>query len=220
MIPAQLPTFSVEELESKAAKFLKDAFPQGIQIPVDVELLVETRDGVDFDLWPKLEANHKVAGAVMKEVNRDRLIIYVDEDIADSASRRNFYRMTVAEELAHIVLHEPIIKEVATPRDFHQLQRHEQWYLAERNAKRFAAALLMPSDAILRESNRIYGELVREAGYRDVEIINRYLCSRAAQLFEVSIPAMSFRLREWPMRINAKVEQSIKSRIETLDLSR
>lgn len=216
MIPAQLPTFSVEELEGKAVKFLKDAFPQGIQIPVDVELLVETRDGVDFDLWPKLEANHKVAGAVMKEVNRDRLIIYVDEDIADNASRRNFYRMTVAEELAHIVLHEPIIKDVATPEDFQQLQQHKQWYLAERNAKRFAAALLMPSDALLRESNRIYGELVREAGYRNVEIIKRYLCSRAAQLFEVSVQAMSYRLREWPMLVNEKVEKAMNARLETL----
>lgn len=219
MIPAKLPTFTAEELEGKAAKFLNDAFPQGIQIPVDVELLLETRDGVDFDLWPKLEANHKVAGAVIKDVNRDRLIIYVDEDIADNASRRNFYRMTVAEELAHIVLHEPVIKEVATPKDFHRLQQHKDWYLAERNAKRFAAALLMPSDALLRESNRIYGELVRKAGYGNVEVIKKYLCSHAASLFDVSVQAMSYRLREWPMRINENVDQAIRSRIETLDLS-
>lgn len=217
MIPAKLPTFTVEELEGKAAKFLKDAFPQGIQIPIDVELLLETQDGVDLDLWPKLEANHGVAGAVMKDLNRDRLIIYVDEDIADNASRRNFYRMTVAEELAHIVLHEPVIKEVVAPEDFHHLQQHKQWYEAERNAKRLAAALLMPPELLRRESNRIYGELVRTAGYRNVEIIKKYLCSHAAQLFEVSVQAMSYRLREWPMRINEKVDQAIRSRIETLD---
>jgi Zn-dependent peptidase ImmA (M78 family) len=216
VIPSQLPIFTVTELERKAATFLQDAFPRGIQIPIDVELLLETRDGVDFDLWPKLKVNHDVAGAVMKDVNRDRLVIYVDEDIADNDSCKNFYRMTVAEELAHIVLHESVIKEVCAIDDFYRLQKHKQWYEAERNAKRFAAAMLMPSEALLRESKRIYCELVRTAGYGNVEVVKKYLCNHVAKLFEVSPQAMSIRLREWPMRVYERVEEAMGARLETL----
>jgi hypothetical protein len=215
-MPSQLPVFTVTELERKAATFLQDAFPQGIQIPIDVELLLETRDGVDFDYWPKLKANHGVAGAVLRDLDRDCLKIFVDEDIADNDHVRNFYRMTVAEELAHVVLHGTVIKQVVTIEDFRQLQRDTMWHEAERNAKRFGAALLMPSEELLRESNRIYGELVRKAGFGNVEVVKKYLCSHAAQLFEVSVQAMSYRLREWPMRINEKVEKAMIARLETL----
>ena len=124
--------------------------------------------------------------------------------------------MTVAEELAHVVLHETVIKQVVTIDDFRQLQRHKMWHDAERNAKRFAAALLMPPEELLRESNRIYRELVRAAGYGDVEAVKKYLCSHLAKNFEVSIRAMSIRLGEWPMRVNDKVEEAMGARLETL----
>lgn len=140
----------------------------------------------------------------------------MDEDLADADHRRNFYRMTVAEELAHVVLHAEVIKRVVTIDDFRQLQQHTMWYEAERNAKRFAAALLMPPEEVLRESNRIYRELVRIAGYGNVEAIKKHLRSQAAKLFEVSLKTMSIRLDEWPMRVNKKVEEAMDARLETL----
>ena len=216
MIPEQLPNYAVKELEREATEFLRKALPQGVQIPIDVDFLLETREGVDLDYWPKLEANHGVVGAVLRDLDSDCFLVYVDEDLADADHRRNFYRMTVAEELAHVVLHAEVIKQVVTIDDFRQLQQHKMWYQAERNAKRFAAALLMPPEELLRKSNRIYSELVRTAGYGYVEAIKKYLCSRAAQLFEVSPKTMSFRLGEWPMRVNKKVEEAMDARLETL----
>jgi len=216
VIPGQLPNYTVNELERQAAEFLRKALPQGVQIPIDVDFLLETREGVDLDYWPKLEANHGVVGAVLRDLDRDCLLIHVDEDLADANHRRNFYRMTVAEELAHVVLHAEVIKQVVTIGDFRQLQQHKMWYEAERNAKRFAAALLMPSEELLRESNRIYRKLVRIAGYGSVEAIKKHLCSQAARLFEVSPKAMSIRLGEWPMRVNKKVEEAMDARLETL----
>ena len=216
MIPEQLPNYAVKELEREATEFLRKALPQGVQIPIDVDFLLETREGVDLDYWPKLEANHGVVGAVLRDLDSDCFLVYVDEDLADADHRRNFYRMTVAEELAHVVLHAEVIKQVETIDDFCRLQQHKMWYEAERNAKRFAAALLMPPEELLRKSNRIYSELVRTAGYGYVEAIKKYLCSRAAQLFEVSPKTMSFRLGEWPMRVNKKVEEAMDARLETL----
>ena len=85
MIPAQLPSFTVTELERGAAEFLRKALPQGVQLPIDVDFLLETRQGVDLDYWPKLEANHGVVGAVLRDLDRDCLLIHVDEDLADAA---------------------------------------------------------------------------------------------------------------------------------------
>lgn len=48
MIPSQLPIFTVKELEREAAQFLRKALPNGIQIPIDVDFLLEMQ-GVDLD---------------------------------------------------------------------------------------------------------------------------------------------------------------------------
>jgi hypothetical protein len=154
----------VKELERKATELLKESLPQGIHIPIDIEFVLETRAGVDFDYWPKLEANHGVCGAVCRDAHSGILFVFLDEDLADSDHRRNFYRMTVAEELAHVVLHREIIEQVASVEDFCRLQNHTAWYVCERNAKRFAAAVLMPPEELLGESSRIYRKLVPRSG--------------------------------------------------------
>jgi hypothetical protein len=216
VIPAKLPTFTVAELEGMAASFLRNAMPQGVQIPVDIDLLLE-RQGVDLDYWPNLKSIHGVAGAVLRDTNSNSLVIYIDQEIADEDSGKNFYRTTVAEELGHVVLHGTAIQQVVEMHDFRQLQRHSMWHQAERNAKRFGYSLLMPQEELLRESNQIYPKLVLVAGYGDGEAIKMHLCSQLARKFEVSHKTMSIRMTEWPMRINEKVDQAIRSRIETLD---
>jgi hypothetical protein len=215
-MPERLPSYTVNELERKATEFLRATWPQGIRIPVDVDFLMEKQEDTDFDYWPKLEANYGIVGAACRDLDTGRLLVYVDEDLANSDHRRNLYRMTVAEELAHVVLHGDVIRAVTSIDDFRQLQQHETWYQAERNAKRFAAAVLMPPEQLLRESNRIYRELVRVAGYANGEAIKKYLCTQAAQLFEVSPKTMSIRLGEWPMRIDDRVDAAIDARLETL----
>lgn len=75
MIPGQLPNYPVKELERKSTEFLRKALPQGIQIPIDVDFLLETREGVDFDYWPKLEANHGVVGAVLRDLDSNCWLI-------------------------------------------------------------------------------------------------------------------------------------------------
>ncbi len=194
MIPGQLPTYTVQELEREAAEFLRKALPQGVQIPVDVDFLLETREGVDLDYWPKLEANHGVVGAVLRDLDRDCLLIYVDEDLADADHRRSFYRMTVAEELAHVVLHAEVIRQVVTIDDFRQLQQHRMLYQAERNAKRFAAALLMPpADLLSREQPHLprtgaHRRLRQRGGNQETSL------QPSGRLFEVSPKTMPFGL--------------------------
>lgn len=75
----------------------------------------------------------------------------------------------------------------------------------------------------VKELERKAAELLREAlpqgiqipGFGDPQAIKKYLCTKAAQLFEVSPQAMSFRLGEWPTRINDRVDAAIDARLET-----
>src|SRR5271157_6389425 len=66
------------------------------------------------------------------------------------------YQMTVAEELAHIRLHRPLTEAIQGPDDFRKLHSHPQWTEIERNAKKFAAMLLMPTQPLMVEAREVY----------------------------------------------------------------
>jgi Zn-dependent peptidase ImmA (M78 family) len=105
---------------------------------------------------------------------------------------------------------------VTSVEDFCRLQNHTAWYVCERNAKRFAAAVLMPPEELLAESNRIYRKLVQAAGYGNLEAVEKHLCAQLSKLFEVSPRAMSFRMNEWPTRIHERLQEAMDARLETL----
>jgi hypothetical protein len=145
----QLPTYSVRQLEAKASQYLADSFGQDVPIPVDIDLLVE-REGIDLDEWPKLRTNHGIEGGVWRDADSGRLFIFIAEELMADETPRGYgrYRMTVAEELAHIHLHRAVIEQIDTLAKFRELQSHKQWADVERDAKRYAAALLLPGKAL------------------------------------------------------------------------
>ena len=97
-MPAENPVriYTVAELERLATDYLAKHFGSDVLIPVDVDLLVEQ---APLDVWPKLQANHKVLGMVLRDVGSGELFIYIDEDLADSNTPNGLarYQMTVAE---------------------------------------------------------------------------------------------------------------------------
>jgi Zn-dependent peptidase ImmA (M78 family) len=86
----------------------------------------------------------------------------------------------------------------------------------DRNAKRFAAAVLMPGEQVSREAEQVYSKLVRAAGFGDVAAVKKYLASQLAKQFEVSPQAMTIRLREWPMKIEDRVDQAMRAQLDYL----
>lgn len=215
MIPEKLPKFSVKQLEQMAASFLKSAVGS-ITIPVDIELLVESRDDAELDYFPGLSPNHGVLGAVFFDLDTKRFLVVIDDRLADNDVQRSRYRMTVAEELAHIVLHGDVIRQMTDVNDFKRLQNHRDWKDIEGNARRFAAAVLMPGSILQVEANAIYAELVKAVGFGNLDAIQKWLTTRLASRFEVSFQTMRIRLNEWPMKIMAKVEASMDARLEYL----
>lgn len=213
MIPQKLPTYNVSTLEELAEDCVKKTFGQ-IEIPIDVDRLLESQPDTVLEIWPGLSANHKICGVVFVDQNSGEFLVQIDDKIADR--NRNRYRMTVAEELGHIVLHGQIIRGVRDLDDFRALQRHPQWHEIERNAKRFAAAVLMPRSILIREADRLYREMVSKVGYGNSAAVQKYLKSLLADRFEVSVESMGYRLNEWPMKIMAKVESAINDRVDHL----
>ena len=206
----KLPTYSVRQLESKADQYLSDYFGPDVPIPVDIDLLVE-REGIDLDEWPKLRTNHGIEGGVWRDMDTGRLFIFIAEELMADESPKGYgrYRMTVAEELAHIHLHRAVIEQIDTLAKFRELQAHKRWADIERDAKRYAAALLMPGKALLERAERVYAQLVRQAGTDNAAAVKKWLCSLLAKEFEVSETAMHHRLGEWPMKIYSRVEQAL-----------
>ncbi len=99
-------------------------------------------------------------------VARDRetghLFVFIDEALADDDSREGKarFRMAVAEELAHIHLHRPLIVAVDSPEGFCELHRHPQWQDVERDAKLFAQMLLMPTKRLFDESRETFEHIL------------------------------------------------------------
>jgi hypothetical protein len=80
----------------------------------------------------------------------------------------------------------------------------------ERNAKRYAAALLMPGKYLSASAAEVYSELVSHAGTDNPEAVKKWLRTLLAKKFEVSETAMHHRLGEWPMKIYERIEQALR----------
>ncbi len=205
------PTYTVPVLERLASELLEEYLGSDVQIPVDVDYLLEQLEGVQLDYARGLREEYGLEGMVLRDTETGDLFILIDEWLADHSPNR--YRSTVAEELAHIVLHGKVIKQIENIETFRELQQHPRCSEIERNAKRFAAAILMPGKAVVNEVQQVYPRLVHVAGFGNVPAVQNQLASLLAKRFVVSTETMKYRLREWPMRVMDRVADAMKDKL-------
>jgi len=78
-----LKQYSVKEIEAAAWTLLNRLYDSFIQVPIDVELLLEKHPNVtDFDLVKGLKYRYGVAGLVFR-LKENSFSILIDSDIAD-----------------------------------------------------------------------------------------------------------------------------------------
>jgi Zn-dependent peptidase ImmA (M78 family) len=216
-------TYQAADLERIATQIHRDN-EDTFCIPVDVDLILENMHGIDLDIYPCLEDNYGLAGMTGIDLDRPGMIfVYVDENLANRSSSKNFYRSTLAEELAHIILHRQAIENVCTPDDFLKLQRHPNWYKCERNAKRLAAAILMPASHLIDDAAKIYSESFPklrdyfDCGQKTTRdaAIDR-ITSHLADHYGVSTKTMGIRLKEWPINVRDRLDFSLQNGLEFL----
>jgi hypothetical protein len=205
-----LQTFSDDFLEGEAAQLLQKHLGPDVPIPVDVELLIERMEGVDLDCWPGLQKRYGVEGGVWVDADTQQLFVFIDEEMMDDESPGGVgrYRTTVAEELAHVHLHRPVITQIDGPSGFQQLHNEIYQTRVERNAKRFAAALLMPPDKLRQEAGTVYRQLVQRIGTDHPDPIRKWLRAQMAQKFKVTEWAMDHRLKE--MGVYLRVQDALQ----------
>lgn len=211
-----LRTYTVGELERIASEQLR-RLSRPIVIPIDIEYLVEQLPGIDLDHYPCLRDNHQLDGMIGPDPDTGEIVIYIDETLATSEKLLRRYRMTVAEELAHLILHRQIVEAITDPLDFREHRKIPNWYEYERNAKKLAAMILMPSDFVLTHSRELYHEFVSSVGFQNPLAIKNFLASKLADRFEVSVQAMKIRLGEWPIKVFDKIDQAMKDGLDFLD---
>jgi len=212
----KVPRYSAAELERRAEELLRRCCGWPPSIPVDIEFLVAEEPGVLLDILPALQDMCGVAGLARYEPETDTMRIIIDAEVADHPSA-SFYRFTVAEEFAHVLLHRDIMIQVRTLEDLLALHAWRDYPEIDRNAKRLAAALLMPTITVAQEARHLYPLLVKAAGFGDQAALQAHLEERLARLHGVSASAMRHRLREWPLRITQKVERAMQQRMTILE---
>ena len=208
-----VPTYKIPELERRARVLLEEKSHPTITIPIDIDFLVETEPGVKLDYRPGIRDRFSVAGVVWKS-DEDTLSIFIDEYIADT--NPTFYRFTVAEEYAHIILHRPIIEKITSLDMVTQLMEKENYWKIDRNAKRFAAATLMPAKQLFEDARDLYKRLVHAVGFGDERAIIDRLVDRLSRTYKVSPSAMRIRISEWPVEVIQKVKEAIRDELDFL----
>ncbi len=215
---SHLQTYGAAESERLASQQLQELKKLGhFTIPIDIETIAEKLCGIEIEVQRGLKEQNSLWGFVGVDQDTDEFVIVVDDQLLDLAHLSKIYRMTVAEEFAHICLHGEAIRNVRTLKDFRTLHNHPGWHDHDRNAKRLAAALLMPAGSILRDSRKLYKQMVDIAGYGNPQAIKKHMANELAEKYRVSVAAMKYRLTEWPVNVDNRVDSAMREKLDFLD---
>jgi len=193
---------SYEDLQAQVDTLLRQHNPTG-KIPVPIEKIVEFGFGLTLVPIHDLQTVYEVDAFTAKDLQT----IYVDH--ATMMSRSPYrYRFSLAHELAHVVLHRPIYKEV----HFRSAAEWKKMMLAmdeadrswiEWQANNFAGLLLVPR-APLRSAMQKAVTQAAEHGL-DVrgcaEVAKDYVCEGLSRTFEASGQVIAIRVEKdglWP----------------------
>ena len=129
---------------------------------VDIEYIIESGFGIKIEPVA-LKAEFKIEAFPSLAKNT----IYVDIGSLDDERQERRYRFTLAEELAHIILHADIYKEVSTFEDYFKAERSipdDLYRRLDNNAKELAGIILMPKHPFINRAIEIRDELCRLKG--------------------------------------------------------
>jgi hypothetical protein len=208
-------TYTAKQLEAIAHEQIQTLKRQGLfSIPVDIELIVEKLHGMQIDVQRGLKEKHHTWGLIGHCKDTNQFLILIDENLFDLDSLHHVYRMTVAEEFAHGLLLGDAIRAVTSTEE---LQKHPDWHTHDRNAKRLAAAILMPAENVAKDARAYYTDLVNITGFGDPDSVKKYLVKQLAEKYDVSLVTMRFRLNEWPIKVFDKIDQAMKDGLDFLE---
>jgi hypothetical protein len=215
MDPSHAKRYEKGEIEAKAALAIKDAYPGGITIPVDIDLLVENNILVNQIVpIPGLEAKFGIAGVLTVRTTRG-FDILVDEDTLDYQRARASF--TIAHELGHVVLHSEVFSNCKTVDDSVALgaRLKKAYRFLEEAANSFASSVLMPHRQIVDDTAALYQYFVKNGNF-ETKLDQKQLSAVLAKRYGVNPTPMKIRLERLGMF--KKIQQSLLYRSPVLDI--
>ena len=190
MLPDAAVEDIFEDLIEEAADSLLDqysVFAGELNLPVPVESIAEHFLKYDLEITDQgLFADPSFLGGISFETNT----IFVNASIEDHEGR---YTFTIAHEIGHHVLHRDIYNDLVADRSQILCREEKQKPLIERQADRFAAALMMPRYRLSDEVKKFNPKIPETLG--DALQLANYLKSESG-FDNVSISALINRLKD------------------------
>jgi Zn-dependent peptidase ImmA (M78 family) len=191
------------ELEAIAADFLsKHGRGKYDGRSLLIEAIIEASG---FYIWSVSGLKEKAEAYVPIRGNK----IYVDEDQYRSATSFR-WRFTLAEELAHVLIHRPLFEGMSTPEiiRFQKSIPDADYLKMERNAKYLAGALLMKKDLFEKRFAHFWQ---RQQSRTPVPVfIFRYVIRQLSLDFFVSCHSASIRSRHLGLVSQAQLNELLE----------
>lgn len=155
---------------------------------VDIERLLQTKYEIIIDTHYGLQSKHGVMAYMLTQGKR----LFIDFQLLDDIRQEHRYRFTLAEELAHYVIHHKVYKDCSTIDErieIESLFTGQELYFLETNAKALASAILMPKIIFEGRVNELFSAIGNNPSHTSpiVTILSRD--------FDVSNQAVKRRLK-------------------------
>lgn len=207
MDPSHATPLNKADIEHIAAKTLQDAFPRGVEPPIDIDVLAEKQPLMDdFVYEPDINSKFGVDATICNKPN-GRFDIVLDENVC---RRRTSF--SIAHEIGHVVLHSALYLGCYTVESSIELSHRikKNYPRIEREANHFAGAILVPRKTIFRDAQKVYeGILQGYAGNIKWEEVSTMLCSALANRYCVSVQTMGIRLIQ--LQIDRKLNEAVSA---------
>lgn len=190
--------YSPQELETFAEVFLDKYHKPPESLPVEIDTIAEADLKIGVIPFSSLEFLSGLHGYLALSLKR----IYIDQRIMDEDIYERRYRFTVAEEIAHLLLHKELFSEVETPKDYFDVldkiseREHARMDI---DAKRLAEAILMPAELFRKKCINAATNLKGKT-----PVTKGMLFKKMANLFAVSEIAVDYRY--WHLGLRGQIE--------------
>jgi Zn-dependent peptidase ImmA (M78 family) len=185
----KITDYRLYELERIAADALRDAERCLKKRRVDIERLILEKFRIKIETFVDLRRRWDTYAFI----DTTGAVIFIDADLMNEDRLEKKYRFTLAEELAHFLIHRHLFANCRTVEDRlrieDMLDERTRAYM-ESNAKALASAILMPKTTIEPLVESLAGKFVDAEGHIRVD----ELVSALASEYDVSFQAAKRRM--------------------------
>lgn len=182
--------YDIPTLEEIAKTFL-GKYHNPFNLEVDIEFIIEEKLGWTIIGAGSLIENHCIEAFVTKGKT-----IYIDSYLMNCKERK--YRFTLAEEVAHFMLHHDIYAGCNNNLEEHleiydRITTSEYWRM-DRNAKYLASAIIMPAESFEKQAFTLFKKIDKKI-YRTNETVLYKIALELSNDFNVSDIAAEIRFK-------------------------